>query len=374
MSEIQTIVMPKWGLAMQEGMLAAWHVEEGATVSKGQEIADIETSKIANAFESPVSGKLRRILVTGGETVPVGALLGVVADESVSDAEIGSFVDDFQAKFAEQLAASASEKGPEPETVEVGGQRIRYLAVGDAEGAPIVLLHGYGGDLNNFLFNQPPLAEKHTTYAIDLPGHGGSTKEVGEAGIEAMAKTVLGFLDAKSVKKAHLVGHSMGGGVCLYLAVNHPDRVASATLLAPAGLGPDISMEYINGFIEASRRKKLEPILQMLVAKPEMVTGDMVEDVLKFKRLDGVDAALKKIRDTVFSGGSQALSLRDKLGSTSVPIQVIWGAQDKIVPAKHGQGLPGSVKVTTFDDAGHLIHMEKAPEVNAAILAFAAAD
>ncbi|WP_191058109.1 acetoin dehydrogenase dihydrolipoyllysine-residue acetyltransferase subunit [Geminicoccus harenae] len=374
MSEIQTIVMPKWGLAMQEGMLAAWHVEEGATVSKGQEIADIETSKIANAFESPVSGKLRRILVTGGETVPVGALLGVVADESVSDAEIGSFVDDFQAKFAEQLAASASEKGPEPETVEVAGQRIRYLQIGDGAGAPIVLIHGYGGDLNNFLFNQPALAEKHTTYAIDLPGHGGSSKDVGEADIASQAKTVLGFLDAKGIQKAHLAGHSMGGGVSLYLATHHPDRVASATLLAPAGLGPDISMEYINGFIEASRRKKLEPILQMLVAKPEMVTGDMVEDVLKFKRLDGVDAALKKVRDAVFAGGKQALSLRDQLGSAKVPVQVIWGTQDKIVPAKHAEGLPGSVKVTTFDDAGHLIHMEKSAEVNQAILAFAAAD
>jgi pyruvate dehydrogenase E2 component (dihydrolipoamide acetyltransferase) len=111
----------------------------------------------------------------------------------------------------------------------------------------------------------------------------------------------------------------------------------------------------------------------MLVAKPEMVTGDMVEDVLKFKRLDGVDAALKKVRDTIFAGGNQKLQLRDQLGSASVPIQVIWGTQDKIVPSKHGQGLPGSIKVTTFDDAGHLIHMEKSAEVNEAILAFTSA-
>lgn len=372
MTEIQTIVMPKWGLAMQEGMLAAWQVEEGATVKKGQEICDIETSKIANVFESPVAGKLRRILVSGGETVPVGALLAVVADDSVDDAAISSFVDDFQAKFAEQLAASAADKGPEPETVEVDGQRIRFLEMGEDDGAPVILIHGYGGDLNNFLFNQPPLAEKHKTYAIDLPGHGGSSKELGEAGIEAMAKTVLGFLDAKGIGKAHLVGHSMGGGVCLYLALHHADRVASATLLAPAGLGAEISMEYINGFIETSRRKKLEPVLQMLVAKPEMVTGDMVEDVLKFKRLDGVDAALKKIRDAVFAGGSQKLQMRDRLGSVTVPVQVIWGSQDRIVPAGHAEGLPGSVKVTRFDDAGHLVHMEKQAEVNEAILAFTA--
>ena len=79
---IQTIVMPKWGLAMQEGMVAAWHVNVGDTVAKGQEIMDIETSKIANVFESPAAGKLRRRLVDAGETVPVGALLGVVADDA----------------------------------------------------------------------------------------------------------------------------------------------------------------------------------------------------------------------------------------------------------------------------------------------------
>ena len=83
MPEVQTIVMPKWGLAMQEGMVASWHVDLGDTISKGEEIMDVETSKITNAFESPVAGKLRRKLVDAGETVPVGALLGVVADDSV---------------------------------------------------------------------------------------------------------------------------------------------------------------------------------------------------------------------------------------------------------------------------------------------------
>ena len=68
---------------------------------KGQEIADIETSKIANAFESPVAGPLRRRLVGEGETVPVGALLAVVADTSVADAAIEAFVTDFQASFAD---------------------------------------------------------------------------------------------------------------------------------------------------------------------------------------------------------------------------------------------------------------------------------
>src|SRR5690606_24872054 len=69
---IRPIVMPKWGLAMQEGMVAKWLVEEGAEIGAGDEILDIETSKIANVFESPVAGPLRRIVVGEGETVPVG--------------------------------------------------------------------------------------------------------------------------------------------------------------------------------------------------------------------------------------------------------------------------------------------------------------
>jgi pyruvate dehydrogenase E2 component (dihydrolipoamide acetyltransferase) len=368
MAEIQTIVMPKWGLAMQEGMVAAWHVKPGDTITKGQEIMDIETSKIANAFESLVTGKLRRTLVADGETVPVGALLGVVADDSVSDADIDAFIEDFQAKFAEQMAAMASQKGPEPETIEVAGRKLRYLKMGDADGPPVVFIHGFGGDLNNWLFNQPPVAEKHTTYAIDLPGHGGSSKDVGDGSMQGLVEATLGLLAALGVHRAHFVGHSMGGAIALNLALFHHEKVASATLVCPAGLGPDISMEYINGFIETSRAKKLEPILQMLVANPALVTREMIEDVLKFKRLDGVEAALKTLRDGVFPGGRQGLVMKDQLGGLKVPVQVIWGEQDRIVPAKHREGLPGSIKVTTFPDAGHLAHMEKSAEVNRLIL------
>ena len=72
---IQPITMPKWGLAMQEGTLAKWSVEEGQAVAAGQEIADIETSKIANVYESPVGGVLRRRVAGEGDVLPVGALL-----------------------------------------------------------------------------------------------------------------------------------------------------------------------------------------------------------------------------------------------------------------------------------------------------------
>ena len=206
-------------------------------------------------FESPVAGPLRRVVVGEGETVPVGALLGVVADASVADTDLDAFV----AKFQEEFAAHAADAGvaaPEPENIEAGGRRIRYLALGEGDGVPIVFIHGFGGDLNNWQFNQEALAAGRPTYALDLPGHGGSTKDLGggKADIGALADAVLNFMDAKGIAKAHLVGHSLGGAIALHLALNHRDRVASVTAICSAGLGPEINMAYIEGFMAAKRR------------------------------------------------------------------------------------------------------------------------
>jgi pyruvate dehydrogenase E2 component (dihydrolipoamide acetyltransferase) len=369
---IRPIVMPKWGLAMQEGMVAKWLVEEGAEIEAGAEILDIETSKIANVFESPVAGPLRRVVVGEGETVPVGALLGVVAEASVPDADLDAYIAAFQEEFAAH-AAAAVEAAPQPETVEAGGRRIRYLALGEGGGVPILFIHGFGGDLNNWQFNQEALAEGRLSYALDLPGHGGSTKDLGAGHVHvgALAGAVVDFMDAKEIAKAHLVGHSLGGAIALDLALNHADRVASVTAICSAGLGPEINMVYIDGFMAAKRRKQLQPVLEMLVADPQMVSREMIEDVLRFKRLDGAEAALNRIIDDTFAGGQQALQLTARLGEIRAPVQVIWGQKDRIIPVRHTEGLPAGIRVHVLEDAGHMVHMEKAAEVNDLIKSFA---
>jgi pyruvate dehydrogenase E2 component (dihydrolipoamide acetyltransferase) len=368
---IRPIVMPKWGLAMQEGMVAKWLVEPGVEIKAGDEILDIETSKIANVFESPVAGPLRRVVVGEGETVPVGALLGVVADAGVADADLDAYIAVFQEEFAAH-AAEAGAAAPQPETIEAGGRRIRYLALGESAGVPIVFIHGFGGDLNNWQFNQEVLAEGRATYALDLPGHGGSSKELGAGHVHvgALAGAVIDFMDARGIARAHLVGHSLGGAIALDIALNHADRVASVTAVCSAGLGPEINMAYIDGFMQAKRRKQLQPVLEMLVADPEMVSREMIEDVLKFKRLDGAEAALNRIVDDTFAGGRQALELTGRLDEIGVPIQVIWGRQDRVIPASHSDGLPAKVAVHVLEGAGHMVHMEKAPEVNDLIKSF----
>ncbi len=93
---IHPVTMPKWGIEMTQGTLNQWSVAEGARVDKGDPLLEVETDKIVNTVESPAAGQLRRILAATGETLPVGALLAVLAEAAVSDAEINSFIGSFK--------------------------------------------------------------------------------------------------------------------------------------------------------------------------------------------------------------------------------------------------------------------------------------
>jgi pyruvate dehydrogenase E2 component (dihydrolipoamide acetyltransferase) len=367
MSPIKPITMPKWGLAMEEGVLARWAVKEGAEIAPGQEIMDIETTKIANAFESPVGGVLRRKVVGEGERAPVGALLGVVAEADVPEPEVEAFVRAFVENF--KPAETAAGAAPAPETVATAAGRIRRLKAGPEAGVPLLMIHGFGADLTAFLFNQAALAETRPVHAIDLPGHGGSEKAVAEGTPQALAAAVLAYMDADGIAAAQLVGHSLGGAVAVEVAAAAPERAAALTLIAPAGLGGDVNSAFIAGFIAETRARKLRPVLEMLVADPRMVTADMVEEVLRFKRLDGAVAALGAIAAASFPGGAQGFSVRERLAGLAIPVQVLWGEEDRILPAAQAEGLPGNVRITRIAGAGHLPHMEKAAEVNAAIAA-----
>ena len=94
-ARISAITMPKWGIEMTEGTITGWRVGEGQRIERGAEILDVETEKIVNAVEAPADGTLRRILARDGETQAVGALIGVIAEEQASDADIARFIESF---------------------------------------------------------------------------------------------------------------------------------------------------------------------------------------------------------------------------------------------------------------------------------------
>ncbi len=331
---IAKLGMPKWGLSMTEGRVLDWLVEEGAEVAAGDELCEVETEKITGAVESTASGVLRRRVGAVGEVIPVGGMLGVIADAAESDAEIDAFVAEFQATFVPE---AEEDEGAQ---TEMAGP-IRFLKQGDA-GEPVVLIHGFGGDLNNWLFALPALASEHVVYALDLPGHGASSKDVGDG--TALADAVVGFLDSQGLDKPHLVGHSLGGLVAAQLAAR--GRAATLTLVAPAGFGQPVNRDYIDGFIAAESRRELKPLLQLLFADESLVTRSLVDDVLKYKRIDGVTEALTVIAAAAFTDAPEV----------DVPVLRIWGAEDRIIA-------PGA-DAHIVEGAGHSPHMEAAGEVN----------
>jgi pyruvate dehydrogenase E2 component (dihydrolipoamide acetyltransferase) len=354
--------MPKWGLEMREGTLTQWLVAEGVEIRVGTPIADVETDKISNAVEAPDAGILRRRVAREGELLPVKALLAVLAPSHVSDAEIDAFIAAFE-------VPSSSDDGDGEvnpyRTDVITGITVRSTHRGAQTGAlPAVLLHGFGGDLNNWLFNMDAIGADRPVVAFDLPGHGGSALELPGASVAELSGFLEQCLAAWGIDRAHLVGHSLGGAIATHFAIEYPDKVSSLTLLNAAGLGDEIASAYINGIVRAQGRRDLKPTLEMLFADPSLVSRQMVDDVLRYLRLDGVQSLLGNLAAGVFPDGQQAATPGRRLDATRTPTLILWGAKDQIVPAFHFANAPGGASVHMWDDAGHMVMMEKASEVN----------
>lgn len=367
---IQSVAMPKWGLSMTQGTVTEWLVAEGDEIAPGQDLVEIDTDKIVGTLESTQEGVLRGIVTTAGQQAPVGGTIAIVAPPDVPQTDIDTALE--QANADNAAGPTEDDSGPRLGTVDIDGRSIAYAALGpdgDDEPAaiPIVFVHGYGGDKNSWLFVQEPLSSDRTTYAIDLPGHGDSSKDVGDGSVATLAATVNGFLTEIGIEKAHLVGHSLGGAVVAATAATHPTRVASVTVAAPAGVGTEINADYLRGFASAGARRELKPVLGDLFADASLVNRQLVEDLLKYKRLDGVPQALTTLVDTLLNGDGQALDVTGQLGALTVPVAVVWGEADRILPAGNAAALPENATLHRVPDAGHMVQMESPGSVRNAI-------
>ncbi len=204
---------------------------------------------------------------------------------------------------------------------EVGGLRVRYADRGFGDSV-VLLLHGFGGDLGNWMFNLDSLAEKHRVLALDLPGHGESVKTNVDPSLSGMATFVSKFLDVLSVSTVNVVGHSMGGAIAMQLASDSPETVRSLGLICSAGLGPDINSDYLRGFVEAQTHQELKLVLQQLFADESLVNLQLVKDILNYKRIDGVEATLNALSETLISAGEHTF-LTDNIVASGIPVLVI---------------------------------------------------
>ncbi|MDX8237560.1 2-oxo acid dehydrogenase subunit E2 [Acinetobacter pittii] len=182
MSEIKTLEIPKWGLSMEEGTIAQWLIKEGDSFNKGDEICEIETTKIVNVLEAPFAGTLRKILAKDGETLPVGGLIAVCAESEVSDAEIETFIASLGGSAAKAPEASSeqskaersapiAEKAEQPQSIAASAPVPVKAAKGDY--AVPESLQGY--QTSDELFTTPhalKLAEKHNVNLAKVTGSG----------------------------------------------------------------------------------------------------------------------------------------------------------------------------------------------------------
>lgn len=265
--------------------------------------------------------------------------------------------------------AASAHDGPLPEFISVGGRRLRHLITRGLSDA-VVLVHGFGGSLENWSGNYAALAATgRTIAALDLPGHGESSIDVGSGSLEELATAVLGYIDAIGLDRAHLVGHSMGAAICLVLADRVPRRIRSLALVGPAGIGQKINADFIRSFITASNREQLAPLLGMLFADASHVTPQLLERMLRHKQRAGASDALARIAGSRYSGTPSGGSLRDVAGR--VPTLVVWGAEDAVIPPPEaGDFAALGVALHVLPGRGHMVQIEAAAEVNRLIAAF----
>ncbi|MNH57087.1 Dihydrolipoyllysine-residue acetyltransferase component of pyruvate dehydrogenase complex [compost metagenome] len=183
MSEIKTLEIPKWGLSMEEGTIAQWLIKEGDSFNKGDEICEIETTKIVNVLEAPFAGTLRKILAKDGDTLPVGGLIAVCAESQVSDAEIEKFIASLGGAAAKAPETSSEQSKAETSVPAVVEKAEQPMTVATSASVPLKATKGdyavpeslQGYQASNELFATPHalrLAEKHNVNLAKVTGSG----------------------------------------------------------------------------------------------------------------------------------------------------------------------------------------------------------
>lgn len=270
------------------------------------------------------------------------------------------------------IAAERVISGLQRKVVQIDGFVVPYLQGG--KGEPLVLIHGFGGSKDNFNRVAYYLTNHYTVYAIDVPGFGASTRDLGaDYVINTQIDRVHEIIEKLGLKQPHIGGNSMGGWISGAYAAKYPENVASIWFLAPAGLLESRKSEVIQKFektgeivLTASNREEFEQIVDVVMFKrPAFAPGFVVEAMAARAAADqALHQRIYKDFKSVPSDMATALSTSNYKG----PALIVWGKEDRVLhvdgAAELKTAMPG-FDVILMDQVGHVPMMEKPEQVAA---------
>ena len=238
---------------------------------------------------------------------------------------------------------------------------------GDGGGSPVVLLHGFGGYSGIWRPVRDALGPDIRTIAYDLPGHGGSIGMREAISPRRAATAILEDLAGRVAGPVHLVGHSMGGAIATLMAVAEPSRIASLTLLAPGGFGENINETALRGFAAARSEAELAEALRPMCAEGHGPDASGLGGLAAVRALPGQIDILEELVGRIAQGGKQGVIPRAMIDPLPMPVTLVWGMEDKVLDAAHGDGLPERFVVRRIAGAGHMLPEECPADVAAII-------
>lgn len=230
------------------------------------------------------------------------------------------------------------------------------------DGQALVLVHGYGADRYSWAAIAPALTDVASVYAVDLPGHGAASDDVGLGDPATLAEALARGLEGLPGPMV-LVGHSLGGAVALHLAARAPARIRRLVLIAPAGLGADApDRDFLSAFPELDTEAAARALMERLVVAKRLIVPAMIQHVLATLDRPGRRDALRKIAAGLVAAEPPPIP-------AGIPIDLVWGEGDAINPP--GADGPGFAPASflTLPGVGHLPHIEAAAKVNRVIRA-----
>lgn len=260
-----------------------------------------------------------------------------------------------------------------------GGLSLRVVESGPELGAPVLLIHGWGACVYTYRYLLPALATAGCrAIAYDLRGHGLSDKPRGESNYTtaALLGDVIELLGALGIERADVVGHSLGGGIALHLALSAPERVARLVLAAPVGLSHvrlRRAARILAPRVTDQMARYLPPrwltsfLLHGAYGDPTRAPNEAVDQYWAPSQFPNYYRALRALLNAFSWGPLRAADL----ARVAQPALVMLGSADRLIPdARRAAVLLKNPTVMSLEGGGHLGIEECAAESNAAVLGF----